>query len=157
MRRLMVLVTVSAMMAAMIALSGAALAQPRGGDDVCVSHEGETIYDNGASDCPSRPNSTAVAINNSFAFADDDGQAVAVDHSAADATIDSQAVAINHSFASAINDSGAVAIDDSGADVFDDSVGVAINNSSANAFNAGIALATNACVVFASGEVEICR
>ncbi len=83
MRRMILLVTVAAMMAAMMALSGAALAQARGGGDVCVSQGGQTIYDMGASSCFSNPTSQAVAINHSFADARNDSQAVAINRSVA--------------------------------------------------------------------------
>ena len=48
-----------------------------------MSHEGETIYDRGPSNCDSDPTSTAVALNHSFADANNDSVAVAFNHSAA--------------------------------------------------------------------------
>jgi type 1 fimbria pilin len=74
MKRIMLLVTVAAMMAAMLALSGAALAQ----GDVCVSIKGETPVDKGDSECFSDTTSQAVAVNDSDALAINDSNAVAV-------------------------------------------------------------------------------
>ena len=91
MRRIILVVTVAAMMAALLmALPGAALA-----DDVCVSHEGETIYDSGPSRCSSDPTSQAVAVNYSFASAASDSEAVAVNHSFAYAEDHCVATALN--------------------------------------------------------------
>jgi hypothetical protein len=60
-RRSILLVTVALMMVAwMMALSGAALAQ---GGDVCVSNKGDTKVDRGDSTCSSDETSRAVAVN----------------------------------------------------------------------------------------------
>ena len=85
MRRITSVLSVMVVMAAMVAVSGAALAQePRGGADVCVSQGGQTIYDMGASSCFSNPTSQAVAINHSdFAAAQNNSQAVAINRSVA--------------------------------------------------------------------------
>ena len=88
----MMLFTVAALLmaAVMMALAGAALA------DVCVSAEGETIYDSGGpSSCFSDPTSEAVAVTNSSAFASLDSEAVAVN--------ESSALAIDHCAATALN------------------------------------------------------
>jgi hypothetical protein len=138
MRRTMLLLTVMA--ATLVMASGVALAQPRGGSDLCVSHEGETIYNQGTSDCLSDPTSTAVAIN-----------------SFADASNDSVAVGIN-SFVGANIDSVAVGIDDSFATAQNDGVAVGIDHSVAQAIDHSVALAFDACDVRAvNGEVETCR
>jgi hypothetical protein len=110
---MMMLVTVAAMMAALLmALSGAALAQEaRGGGDVCVSDRGETLIDIGASSCYTGPASQAVAVNDSFAYSDfDGGEALAVNHSEALAEVDSEAVAVNHSDAFAFDSCSATAL-----------------------------------------------
>jgi hypothetical protein len=59
MRRMLLLMTVGAMLAAlMITLSGVALAQ---GGDVCVSNKGDSKVDKGDSTCSSDSTSHAVA------------------------------------------------------------------------------------------------
>src|SRR5215216_4637048 len=119
------------MMAALLmALSGAALAQDRGGADVCVSDEGELLVDIGASNCFSDATSQAVAINDSGAPGFD-GEAVAVNHSLVFASFDSEAMAVNHSEATADFDSEAVAVNESGAFSAFDSEAVAVNHSGA--------------------------
>src|SRR5919107_50733 len=76
MKRILVLLTVGAMIASIMALfSGVALAQ--GGADVCVSNKGETKVDKGDSTCSSDSTSHAVAHNDSQASADDNSQAKA--------------------------------------------------------------------------------
>ena len=69
MKRILVLSTVAAMMALMMAMSGVALAQ--GSADVCVSNKGETKVDKGDSTCFSDSTSHAVAHNDSTALAFD--------------------------------------------------------------------------------------
>ena len=108
MRRIMLLFTVAATMAAMMALPGAALA-----DDVCVSHEGETIYDSGPSRCSSDPTSQAVAVNGSEASPQIDSEAVAANDSGAISAFGGDAFAYNDSAAFAYNDSEAVAVNHS--------------------------------------------
>jgi hypothetical protein len=51
MKRILVLLTVTAMMALMMTVSGVAAAQ--GGADVCVSNKGETKVQKGDSECGS--------------------------------------------------------------------------------------------------------
>src|ERR671910_1155385 len=75
MRRFLVLLTVAAMMlAVMMALSGVAQAQ---GGDVCVSLQGETTVQMGTSTCTSDATSHAVAVNDSEAVAQFGSNAVA--------------------------------------------------------------------------------
>lgn len=66
MRRIPMLLTV--MMAAMVAFSGAALAQ---GGDVCVSIKGQPKVQKGDSICESDSTSKAVAVDDSDADADE--------------------------------------------------------------------------------------
>ena len=81
MRRFLVLLTVAAMMlAVMMALSGVAQAQ---GGDVCVSLQGETTVQMGTSTCTSDATSHAVAVNDSEAVAQFGSNAVAVNDSLA--------------------------------------------------------------------------
>ena len=84
MRRIMVLLAASAMMAAMLAMPGVALAEA----DVCVSIKGHTKVDEGASSCFSSPDSRAVAVNSSDALALNNATAVAVNDSFALGVID---------------------------------------------------------------------
>jgi len=113
MKRLTMLVTVVVFMAAtMMALAGAALAQEdRGGADVCVSQDGQTIYDSGPSFCRSGATSQAVAVNNSEAEAGRNSTAVAVNDSFTNPFDNSEGVAVNNSFAGADTDSEAYALD----------------------------------------------
>ncbi len=84
MERIILLVTVALVMAATVALSGAALAQPGGAADVCVSIKGDTKVDRGDSFCSSDSTSKAVATtNDSFTFANDDSHARANNNSLA--------------------------------------------------------------------------
>jgi hypothetical protein len=66
MKRILVLLTVAAMMALMMAVSGVAAAQ---GGDVCVSNKGETKVQKGDSTCSSDATSHAVATKGSSATA----------------------------------------------------------------------------------------
>src|SRR5829696_2696116 len=84
MRRIMVLLAATAMMAAMLAMPGVALAEA----DVCVSIKGEEKVDKGASSCLSFPESRAVAVNDSDAIALNNATAVAVNDSFALGGID---------------------------------------------------------------------
>jgi hypothetical protein len=87
MRRMLLLMTLGAMMAAlMMTLSGVALAQ--GGADVCVSIKGEEKVDKGGSTCSSEDASKAVAVNSSDAIALNDATAVALNDSYALGVID---------------------------------------------------------------------
>jgi D-arabinose 5-phosphate isomerase GutQ len=79
-QRIILLVTVGLCLAAMMALSGVALAQ---GGDVCVSIKGETKVDKGDSTCSSDSTSHAVAHNDSLAVANTDSQAQANNDSTA--------------------------------------------------------------------------
>ena len=83
-KRILVLLAVAAMMALMMALSEAALAEA----DVCVSIKGDTKVDEGASSCVSFPDSRAVAVNDSDAIALNNATAVAVNDSFALGVID---------------------------------------------------------------------
>ena len=76
-KRILVLLTLTAMMALMMALSEAALAQA----DVCVSIKGEEKVDKGGSTCSSEDASKAVAVNSSDAIALNNTTAVAVNDS----------------------------------------------------------------------------
>ena len=79
-KRILVLLTVAAMMALMMALSDAALAQP----DVCVSVKGgEEKVQKGTSTCFSDSTSQSVAVNGSTSLALDSSTAVAVNDSLA--------------------------------------------------------------------------
>ena len=99
-RRLAVVGITAMMLAAMMALSGMALAQ----GDVCVSIKGDTKVDNGDSTCFSDATSKAVAVNDSDAIAQDEGsRATAVNNSDAFAADFSRATAVNDSSALAIN------------------------------------------------------
>ncbi len=150
MKRLTMLVTEVVPMAALLmALSGAALAQTRGGGDVCLSQGGQTIYDSGPSDCGADPDSQAVTVNHSYAEVDSDSQAVAVNGSGIFAARSSQAVAVNHSGAVPLFDSQAVAVNHSFAGAAVDSEAVAVNHSDAFASHSCSATALN-------GEEEDC-
>ena len=81
MRRMLLLMTVAATMALMMAISGVAVAQ---GGDVCVSNKGETKVQKGDSSCFSDATSHAVATNGSQAGAVDDSKANA--HNGEDVT-----------------------------------------------------------------------
>jgi len=83
-KRILVLLTVTAMMALMMALSEAALAQA----DVCVSIKGDPKVDEGGSTCFSEDTSKAVAVNSSDAIALNNATAVAVNDSFALGVID---------------------------------------------------------------------
>jgi len=76
-KRILVLLTLTAMMALMMALSEAALAQA----DVCVSIQGDPKVDQGDSTCFSEETSKAVAVNSSDAIALNNTTAVAVNDS----------------------------------------------------------------------------
>jgi hypothetical protein len=80
-KRILVLLTVAAMMALMMALSEAALAQP----DVCVSVKNgqQVISKGGTSTCFSDSTSHSVAVNGSTSLALDSSTAVAVNDSVA--------------------------------------------------------------------------
>ena len=127
------------MLAAMMALSGMALAQ----GDVCVSIKGDTKVDKGESTCYSDATSKAVAVNGSDAEALFGSHATAINGSDATAIFDTRATAINNSIAEA---------------VFSGSRATAINNSVALA-NVGGGGGRNEppCTVTAhNGEVAIC-
>ena len=151
-KRLAVLgATTSMILAAMLmALAGAALAQPGGGPDVCVSIKGDTKVDKGESTCFSNSTSKAVAVKGSYAVAYRDSRAHAVNDSLATADRDSRAHAVNNSFAIAYRDSRAHAVNNSSAFAFDDSRAHAVNNSFAFAWFECVATAQN-------GEVEDCE
>jgi hypothetical protein len=72
-KRLLVLVAM--MLVAMMALSGAVLAQ---GADVCVSNKGDTKVDKGPSTCTSDSTSHAVAVKGSEAIATNSSKARAI-------------------------------------------------------------------------------
>ena len=91
MKRMILLATVGAMLAAMMSIPGAALADA----DVCVGNKGETKVDKGDSTCSSDETSHAVARNGSSATATDDSRAMASDSSAAIATSNCTAKADN--------------------------------------------------------------
>jgi hypothetical protein len=113
MRRILLVLTVAAMMAAlMMSLSGVALAQ---GGDVCVSVKGEVRADSegGPSDCFSDSTSLAVAVNNSTAVALANSKAKAINNSQVFTGDDSKTTAINDSDAFALFNSEATAINDS--------------------------------------------
>jgi hypothetical protein len=71
-RKMLTVVVSAVMMAAMMAISGVALAQ---GADVCVSNKGETKVQKGASSCSSDSTSHAVAHKDSSATATDNSKA----------------------------------------------------------------------------------
>ncbi|HEV2123529.1 MAG TPA: hypothetical protein VGW38_12235, partial [Chloroflexota bacterium] len=117
------------MLAMMVALSGAALAQPGGAADVCVSIKGDTKVDKGESECFSDETSKAVAVNNSLARAFfDDSKAHAVNNSTAEAFLNSKATAVNDSYAGADRNSRATAVNDSAALAFENCVATARND-----------------------------
>jgi hypothetical protein len=83
-KRILVMLAVTAMLALMMVLSEAALAEA----DVCVSIKGEEKVDKGGSTCSSEDASKAVAVNSSDAIALNDATAVAVNDSYALGVID---------------------------------------------------------------------
>ena len=83
-KRILLLLTVTAMLALMMALSEAALAEA----DVCVSIKGDPKVDKGESTCVSDPDARAVAVNGSEAIALNNTTAVAVNDSFALGVID---------------------------------------------------------------------
>ena len=97
MKKRIVLLTVAAMMALMMAMSGVALAQA----DVCVSIKGETKAQKGNSVCESDTTSRAIAIKDSQANADFGSDAKAINGSDAIARFDSTATATNDGQANA--------------------------------------------------------
>src|ERR687897_392815 len=109
MKRIMFLLAATAMLAAMIAIPGVALAQD---GDVCVSNKGDTKVQTGSSTCFSDSTSQAVAVDDSFAQAQDNSQAAATDGSEAQAYVNSEATATDGSVAYAQFDSQATATDD---------------------------------------------
>jgi hypothetical protein len=105
-RRSILLVTSALMLVAlMMAVSGAALAQ----GDVSVSNKGETKVQKGISTCGSDSTSHAVAHNDSEAFAVDDSNAKATNDSSVMAVDDGNAQAHKDSFAGAFGDCTATA------------------------------------------------
>src|SRR5918994_7954314 len=78
MKRIMVLLAATAMMAAMLAIPGVALAQ---GGDVCVSNKGDTKVQTGSSTCFSDSTSQAVAVGDNTAFATQNSKARALKNS----------------------------------------------------------------------------
>jgi hypothetical protein len=98
-RKMLSVVVSAAIMVAMMAMPGVALAQ---GGDVCVSIKGDEKVDKGDSECFSdetskavaTKDSTAVAADNGKANAHNDGVAVGVDHGKAHATNCAIAVAV---------------------------------------------------------------
>jgi hypothetical protein len=107
MRRMMVLLATTAMMVAMMAIPGVALAQ----SDVCVSIKGDVKHksEGGTSTCSSDETSQAVAVDESHAVARNGSKATAINDSDALAFNNSNATAINESFACAINNGTATA------------------------------------------------
>ena len=83
-KRILLLLAVAAMIALMMALSEAALAEA----DVCVSIKGDPKVDQGGSTCSSVDTSKAVAVNSSDAIALNNATAVAVNDSYALGVID---------------------------------------------------------------------
>jgi hypothetical protein len=144
MRRILLVLTVAAMLAVMMSLSGVALAQ---GCDVCVSIKGELKVNSegGTSTCSSQPGtqSRAVAVNGSTAHASGDSTALAINTSVATASNGSDSKAINRSFANANVNSEATAINRSFAVAFEDSEATATNDSCAGAVNGTTATARN--------------
>src|SRR5918995_2444742 len=110
MKRIMFLLAATAMMAAMLAIPGVALAQ---GGDVCVSNKGDLKVQKGSSTCSSDSTSQAVAVNDSLAAAVDDSKATAVNDGLVDAFDNSEATAVNVSTAAAFDNSKATAVNDS--------------------------------------------
>src|SRR5918994_3558468 len=106
MKRIMVLLAATAMMAAMLAIPGVALAQ---GGDACVSNKGDTKVQTGSSTCSSDSTSQAVAVGDSFAGALDNSKARALKDSDAVAVDNSQATATDGSFAGSEDNSEATA------------------------------------------------
>src|SRR5918993_1204590 len=104
MKRIMVLLAATAMMVAMMAIPGVALAQ---GGDVCVSNKGDTKVQKGSSTCFSDSTSQAVAVGDSSAFAFDNSKARALKNSGAAAEDNSQATATDGSTALAEDNSEA--------------------------------------------------
>jgi hypothetical protein len=151
------------MTAAMMAVSGAALAQSGGGADVCVSIKGETKVDKGESICFSDSTSHAVAVHGGYVDALLDSHATAVG-SFAQAVVDSRATAVNGSNATAFVDSEARALNHSSALAFRDSEATAANHSratalfdsEASALNGGRAFAYDHCTATANSEAETC-
>ena len=127
-RRISVLLAMAVMLALMVGLSGAALAQPGGGGpDVCVSIKGDTKVDKGESGCRSDETSKAVAVNDSYANAIFGSDATAVNDSVAFASDNGDATAINDSYADASDNSDATAVNDSVAWARQDCVATAHN------------------------------
>src|ERR687897_2930317 len=111
MKRILVLMTATAMMAAMMAMPGVALAQ---GGDVCFIKNGETKVQKGTtSSCTTDSTSTAFAVKDSDATATGGSKARAIKGSDADASINSEATASNDSDADAFFNSEATASNDS--------------------------------------------
>src|ERR687898_603156 len=105
MKRILVLMTATAMLAAMIAIPGVALAQ---GGDVCFIKNGETKVQKGTtSTCTTDSTSTAFALKDSDATATGGSKARAINSSRADALINSEATATNNSEVVAFLDSEA--------------------------------------------------
>jgi hypothetical protein len=100
--KMLTVVVSAAIMVAMLAMSGVALA--KGGADVCVSNKGETKVDKGDSSCFSDSTSHAVATK--------DSNAVAVEDSKAQAHNNSNAAAVDGAHATAVNCGNAAAIGD---------------------------------------------
>src|SRR5918995_3581979 len=93
MKRILVLMTATAMMAAMMAMPGVALAQ---GGDVCFIKNGETKVQKGTtSSCTTDSTSTAFALK--------DSDATAFSGSKATSTNDSEAIAFGNCTATAHN------------------------------------------------------
>src|SRR5918993_5945796 len=123
MKRILVLLSATAMMVAMMAMSGVALAQ---GGDVCFIKNGEPKVQKGTtSTCTTDSTSTAFALKDSDATAFSGSKARAIKGSEAFAVVNSEATATNNSFAFAQIDSEATATNNSEA--------VAIGNSEATA------------------------
>src|SRR5918995_911331 len=163
MKRILVLMTATAMMAAMIAIPGVALAQ---GGDVCFIKNGETKVQKGTtSSCTTDSTSTAFALKDSDATAFSGSKARAIKGSEAFAVVNSEATATNDSEAraegsseaTATNDSVAQAIHNSEATATNDSFAIALDNSEATASSDSDAFAFNNCTATAhNGEVESC-
>src|SRR5918994_1416760 len=153
MKRILVLMTATAMLAAMIAIPGVALAQ---GGDVCFIKNGETKVQKGTtSSCTTDSTSTAFALKDSDATAFSGSKARAIKGSEAFAVVNSEATATNDSEARAEGSSEATATNDSEAVALDNSEATATNNSVAFAQIDSEATATNNSEAVAIGNSEV--
>src|ERR687897_161712 len=110
MKRIMVLLAATAMLAAMMAIPGVALAQ---GGDVCVSIKGDEKAQKGSSTCFSDSTSQAVAVNDSEAIAGLNSKATAINDGLVDVFNNRKATAVNVSTAAAFNNNKPTAVNNS--------------------------------------------